>query len=337
MNNKNKVLMIFTGGTIAMKVDPGMDAAVPSVGSNELLDMVRDVEKVATIETIDFSNIPSPHMTPSLMLELANLVKQNIDRVDITGIVISHGTDTLEETACFLDLIVKSEKPIILVGSMRNNSELGYDGAANISAAIYTACSPQAKNKGVLVVMNNEIHAARDVTKTNAVAIDTFKSPDTGPLGIIANREVIFYRENISHDFINTEKIEDKVALIKAAAGMDSDIIEFYLSSGYKGIVIEAFGSGNLPPSMVNGVKKAIEKEIPVILVSRCISGPVVPAYGYEGGGKQLLDLGVIFGGNQLGQKVRIKLMLILGITRDLNEIKQYFNGTQLSKIKIYK
>ena len=325
----HKVLMVFTGGTIAMKVDPDKDAAVPAVGSSELMDMVKEVEKIATIETMDFSNIPSPHMTPTLMLELANVVKENAKRDDLTGIVISHGTDTLEETAFFLDLNIQSDKPIILVGAMRNNSEVGYDGAANISAAIHTACSPQAKHKGVLAVMNNEIHAARDVTKTNAVAIDTFKSPDTGPLGIVANQDVIFYRENIKDEHIDTEKIEEKVALIKAVAGMESDLIEFYLDSGYKGIVIEALGSGNLPPSMVSGVKKAIDKKIPVILVSRCIKGPVVPAYGYEGGGKQLLDLGVILGGNQLGQKARIKLMLILGVTNDLEDIKYFFNGTQ--------
>src|SRR5690554_2034696 len=127
-----KVLMIFTGGTIAMKVDEKLDAAVPGVESNELVNMVKDVNSFTDIETIDFANIPSPHMTPGLMLDLGKLVLKNIVREDITGIVITHGTDTLEETAYFLDLMVESEKPIILVGSMRNNSELGYDGAANI-------------------------------------------------------------------------------------------------------------------------------------------------------------------------------------------------------------
>lgn len=321
----NKVLMIFTGGTIAMKVDEDLDAAIPGVESNELVNMVRDVSSFTDIETIDFANIPSPHMTPSLMLDLAKIVKENIVRDDISGIVITHGTDTLEETSYFLDLMVDNEKPIILVGSMRNNSELGYDGAANIAAAIYTACSPEARGKGVLVVMNDQIHAARYVTKTNTVATDTFKSPELGPLGVLSNGKVIFYMKGLKREHINTDSIENKVGLIKAVAGMEADIVDFYIDSGYKGLVIEALGCGNLPPAMVDGVKRAIEKNIPLVLVSRCINGSVEPVYGYEGGGKQLMDLGLIMGGNQLGHKARIKLMQILSITSDPNKIKKMF------------
>src|SRR5699024_8334271 len=240
------------------------DAAVPGLESDELVNMVKDVKNFTEIETIDFSNLPSPHMTPDLMLDLAKLVKQNIVREDITGIVITHGTDTMEETAYFLDLMINSEKPLILVGSMRNNSELGYDGAANISAAIYTACSSEAKNKGVLVVMNDEIHAAKYVTKTNTVATDTFKSPELGPIGVFSNGRAVFYMESIKKEHINTEKIENKVALIKTVAGMESDIIDFYLDNNYEGIVIEALGAGNLPPLMLKGVKRAVSKDIAI-------------------------------------------------------------------------
>lgn len=322
---KNKVVMIFTGGTIAMKVDPDMDAAIPAVGSGELMNMVRDVNEVADIETIDFANIPSPHMTPKIMLELSKVVKENISREDVSGVVITHGTDTLEETAYFLDLIVNTNKPIILVGAMKNNSELGYDGAANIAAAIYTACNPDSKNKGVLAVMNNEIFAAKDVTKTNTVALDTFKSPELGPIGIVSNNEVIFYRNVLNRQYIDTDTIENKVALIKTVAGMEPDIIDFFIGKEYKGLVIEALGCGNLPPAMVPGIKRAIDTNIPVVLVSRCINGRVEPVYGYEGGGKELKNLGVILGGNLLGHKARIKLMLILGTTDNIEEIRSIF------------
>src|SRR5690606_37735656 len=128
-----------------------------------------------------------------------------------TGVVVTHGTDTLEETAYLLDLIVDSEKPIAVVGAMRNSSELGYDGSSNLSAAICTVISKNARNKGVLVVMNNEVNAASEVTKTNTLSLDTFKSPEFGPLGIVDNDEVIFYREIISKKHIETEKIEPKV------------------------------------------------------------------------------------------------------------------------------
>ena len=322
---KSNVVMIFTGGTIAMEVDPDLDAAIPAVGGNELMNMVKNVSAVTDFETIDFSNIPSPHMTPSIMLDLSKVVKENISREDVTGVVITHGTDTLEETSYFLDLIVDTDKPIVLCGAMKNNSELGYDGAANIASAIYTAIAPEAKNKGVLVVMNNEIHAARDVIKTNTVALDTFKSPEFGPIGVVENNEVKIYRNTIGRQKINTDSIENKVALIKSVAGMESDIIDFYIESGYKGLVVEALGCGNLPPAMVPGLKNAIDKNIPVILVSRCMNGSVVPCYGYEAGGKQLHDMGLILGGNLSGPKARIKLIILLSITKDLDVIKSYF------------
>lgn len=322
---KNKVVVIFTGGTISMKIDPEIHAAIPALNSDEIMAMVTNIGNVAEIESINYSNIPSPHITSRHMMEIAELVKENIIREDVTGVVITHGTDTLEETAYLLDLIIQSEKPIIVVGAMRNSSELGYDGSSNLSAAICTAISPKAKNRGVLVVMNNEVNAASEVTKTNTLSLDTFKSPEFGPLGIVDNDEVIFYRDKANNKFINTDSIETKVALIKTATDVGLDILDFYIDSGYKGVVLEALGRGNIPPQLVPGIKKAIEKNIPIIMVSRCHTGRVLDTYGYEGGGKHLRDLGVIFGGNLPGQKARIKLMLSLGSTDNMEEIRKIF------------
>ena len=322
---KKKILIIFTGGTIAMKVDPNLDAAIPALNSDEIISTVSNIEEIVDVETINFGNLPSPHIKPGHMLEISEIIKENINREDISGIVVTHGTDTLEETAYFLDLVIDNEKPIVLLGSMRNYSELGYDGSSNLSAAICTAISDKARGKGVLVVMNNEVNAAGEVTKTNTLSLDTFKSPEFGPLGIVDNEEVIFYRDIIDRKHISTSKIEDKIALIKTGSGMDSNIINFYIDSGYKGIVIEALGRGNIPPEMVSGIERAIEKNIPVVMVSRCHTGRVLDSYGYKGGGKHLRDLGVILGGNLPGQKARIKLMLILGKTNDKSEIKEIF------------
>lgn len=322
---KKKILIIFTGGTIAMKVDPNLDAAIPALNSDEIISTVSNIEEIVDVETINFGNLPSPHIKPGHMLEISEIIKENINREDISGIVVTHGTDTLEETAYFLDLVIDNEKPIVLLGSMRNYSELGYDGSSNLSAAICTAISDKARGKGVLVVMNNEVNAAGEVTKTNTLSLDTFKSPEFGPLGIVDNEEVIFYRDIIDRKHISTSKIEDKIALIKTGSGMDSNIINFYIDSGYKGIVIEALGRGNIPPEMVSGIERAIEKSIPVVMVSRCHTGRVLDSYGYKGGGKHLRDLGVILGGNLPGQKARIKLMLILGKTNDKSEIKEIF------------
>lgn len=319
---KNKVAIIFTGGTISMKIDPRIHAAIPALSAEDIIGMITNIEKFSDIEVINYANIPSPHITPSMMMEIAMLVKKTIARDDITGIIVTHGTDTLEETAYLLDLIIKTDKAIVVAGAMRNSSELGYDGSSNLSAALCTAISNRSRNKGVLVVMNNEVNAASEVTKTNTLSLDTFKSPEFGPLGIVDNDEVIFYRDIVTHQFIDTNTIEEKVALIKTVPGMESDILDFYIDSGYKGIIIEAMGRGNIPPAMMPGVKRAINKNIPIVIVSRCPTGRVLDSYGYEGGGKHLRELGVVFGGNLPGQKIRIKLMLALGSTKDMNTIK---------------
>lgn len=325
--NKKKVAAIFTGGTISMKVDKRLSAAIPAMSSEEIMGMVTNIDRLAEIETVPFARIPGPHMSPELMLDLAKVVKETIARDDIEGVIITHGTDSLEETAYFLDLNIQSEKPVVVVGSMRNASELGYDGPSNLSAAICTAISPEARNRGVLVVMNNEVNAAREVTKTHTMSLDTFKSFSFGPLGIVDNDEVIFYRDMKRHGFILTDTIEPAVDLIKSVAGMDDKYINFCIENGTKGIVIEAMGRGNVPPLMLPGILKAIEMQIPVIIVSRCPMGRVLDSYGYEGGGKMLRNAGAIFGGDLNGQKARIKLILALAKYHSIEEIKALFES----------
>lgn len=324
MTNK-KVAIIFTGGTISMKIDPRISAAIPALSSEEIMSMVTNIDKFADIEIVDFERIPGPHMTPQKMMELSKLTKKLLNREDIDGVVITHGTDTLEETAFLMDLNNFSNKAIVIAGAMRNGSELGYDGPSNLAAAVCTVISDQAQDKGVLVVMNNEVNAASEVTKTHTLSLDTFKSLEFGPLGIVDNDEVIFYRDIVKRHHIETETIEDRVCLIKSYAGMDSSLINYCIESGAKGIVIEAMGRGNIPPMMVNGIKNAISKGIKIVLVSRCPMGRVLDSYGYEGGGKKLRNLGVIFGGSLNGQKARIKLMLALSVTDDNDKVKEIF------------
>lgn len=322
---KKRIAVIFTGGTISMKVDERLAAAIPALSSEEIMSMVTNIDRIADIEVITFGSYPGPHMTPEHIWELSTLVKTTISRDDIHGVVITHGTDSLEETAYFLDLNINCEKPIVFVAAMRNSSELGYDGPSNLSSAICTATSDDAKNKGVLIVLNNEVNSARETTKSHTLSLDTFKSLEFGPLGIVDNDEVIFYRNIIKHDHIETDTYEKKVALIKACVGIDSDYMNYAIEHGTKGFIIEAMGRGNVPPDLVPGIANAIQKGIPVVIVSRCPMGRVLDTYGYEGGGKDLRNLGAIFGGNLNGQKARIKLMLALGKTNSYDAIKQMF------------
>lgn len=307
-----KVAVVFNGGTISMKIDERIKAAVPSLTGEEIMAMVTGIERYAEVESYSFSSKPSPHMTIENMLELSKFIKNLINREDIDGVVLTHGTDTLEETAYFLDLTIDTNKVIVVTGAMRSSSELGYDGPFNLATSICTAISEDAKGRGVLVCFNGELNSAAEVTKANSMALNAFKTPNFGPIGIVDNNKVLFYRNTIKHKIYNVESINNDVMLIKCVAGMNSDIIDFAIEKGYKGIVIEALGRGNVPPIMVDGIKRALNKKIPVVIVSRCFEGRVYESYGYEGGGKMLKDLGVFFEESIPGQKARIKLIVAL-------------------------
>lgn len=323
--NKKKVAIVFTGGTISMTVDEKVGAAIPTLSGEQIMSMVTNIDKVAEVEVLNFDEIPGPHVTPERMMELKDYVNALLLREDICGVVITHGTDSLEETAFFLDLTITSVKPVIVTGAMRSSSELGYDGPSNLSAAVCTAISDKAVNKGVLVVLNNEVLLASEATKTNTLSLNTFQALSSGPLGVIDCNELVLSKDSGRRTLIDTNKVESKVALFKAGVGMDDSFIRFAADSGYKGIVIEAMGRGNIPPMMYEGVKYAREKDIPVVIVSRCHSGRVFDSYGYLGSGRDLRNLGCIFGGDLPGQKARIKLMLALGKTDNLDEIKDFF------------
>lgn len=320
-----KIAIVFTGGTISMKVDPRLAAAIPAMTNEEIMSMVTNIDRMATLELIDFAHLPGPHMTPERIMKLSNDIKALVARDDIDGVVVTHGTDSLEETAFLLDLNVLTEKPIVMVAAMRNGSELGYDGPSNIAAAIATAASENARGKGCLVVLNNEVNAASEVTKTHTLSLNTFRSLEFGPLGVVDNDEVIFYRDMTRHPHIDVDNLDDRVDLIKAVVGMDSGLIRYCVDRGAKGLVIEGMGRGNLPPAMLDGIDYALSRDVHIVLVSRCPTGRVLDSYGYEGGGKDLRGRGVILGGNLNGQKARMKLMLALARSNDSVEIKNMF------------
>lgn len=322
--NRPKVCIIFTGGTISMTVDDEIGAAIPTLSGEQILSMVSNIDKMADIEVINFAEIPGPHMTIDKLLELKMLVRERLNDPSVTGVIVTHGTDTLEETAYFLDLTIDHKKPVVVVGAMRNSSELGYDGSSNLAAAVCTAISPKAQNKGVLVVLNNEVNAAAEVAKTNTLSLDTFQSP-YGPIGIIDTNDLIVYRDIAYRQTIDTEEVERKVDLIKTVVDMDDRLIRSCTDSGTVGLVIEAMGRGNVSPQVMDGIRYAIEKGVVVVVVSRCYSGRVFTSYGYAGGGKELADLGVIMGGDMRGPKARLKLMLALGKTRDMEMIQRCF------------
>lgn len=322
---KKKILIIHTGGTISMSEDESTGAVSPSE-NNPLTEKTMGLVDFADLIIEEPFNLPSPHITPKEMLDLKNIIVKYSLQGDIAGVVITHGTDTLEETAYFLDLTVHTSIPIVVTGAMRSSNEVGADGLYNLISSIKVAASDEAKNKGVLVVLNDEIHTAENVTKTHTSNIATFQSPQYGPIGIVTKRGVFFHHVPSRTEYYNIHDVTKKVVLIKAHAGMDSSLLYAINELPCDGIVIEALGQGNLPPAAIPGIQALIHNQIPVVFVSRCFNGIAQDTYAYEGGGKQLKELGVIFSNGLNGQKARLKLLILLTTTNQIKTIEEAFS-----------
>lgn len=320
------ILVVFTGGTFSMRIDENTGAAVPCLNGDDLLKLIPGAKGLGNLSTYDFGMYPGPHMTPELMLELSKKVQEFIKREDIDGVIVTHGTDTLEETAYLLDLTIKTDKPIVFIGAMKTSSESDWDGPKNLIDALHVCNNENSKELGVLVVLDGEINAASEVTKTHTEKVETFHSLDFGAMGFVDRGKVFFNRAPIKLETIETGKLNSNVDLIKVYAGMDEKFFKFSVDSGTEGLVVEAMGVGNVPPEAFSGIKYARDKGIPVVLVSRCPAGEILDVYGYPGAGKWLKKEGVIFADYLNGQKARIKLILSLGLTNSQNELIKLFD-----------
>jgi len=307
------VVFIATGGTIAMKIDPVKRAPVPAISGEDLLATVPDASKYATIEVKNVSNVPSDYMDPVRWTALTREVAAALARPDVAGVIVSHGTDTLEETAYWLDLTVDSEKPVVLFGAQRDASEPDSDGPRNLLNAVRIAVDPQSKGKGVVLAMNGQINAAREVTKTHTSSVETFKSGDLGFLGAVDADRVVYWRAPLRrwHVPIETDRMPS-VEIVAMYGGADGYLVKAALDHGARGIVIQALGWGNVNQPMFAAIKDAIARGVPVVIASRVPNGRVLPNYGWEGGGRTLVDAGAVMGDDLSPQKARILLMLLL-------------------------
>ncbi len=309
-----------------MKIDEKSGGAVPHFHGDELLNKIPEANELANISMYEFGMYPGPHMTPELMLELSRKINEFVSDDNIDGIIVTHGTDTLEETAYFLDLTVKTSKPIVVIGAMKTSTEPDWDGPKNLLDAIHLINNTYSEGLGVLVCLNGEINAASEVTKTHTENIETFHSLDFGALGFVDRGRVFFNRAPRKLEVIPVNEINPNVDLIKVYAGMDEKFFRFSADSGIDGLVVEAMGVGNVPPKALEGIKYVLNKNIPVVLVSRCPAGETEDIYSYPGAGKWLKEAGVIFTDFLNGQKARIKLIVCLGLTKDSDKLHQFFN-----------
>lgn len=316
------VAVLATGGTIAQT-----DSKEATLLVDHLVGAVPQLKSIARVSAEQLFQVSSPDITLDNWLTLAKRVNTLLARDDIQGIVITHGTDTMEETAYFLDLVVKSVKPVVLVGSMRGSKALGADGPANLYNAVVTAASSSAQRKGVLVVMNERIHSARDVTKTNAFTLDAFNSTDFGPIGYVQAGVAYFYREPYRRHTTSTEfdvsaiSSLPKVAVVYSHVGVDSSVFEGSLLAGAKGIVYAGTGNGSIPKALQPSAMKASKEGIPVVRASR-VNGGVVERNGEHNDD----ETGWIVADSLNPQKARILLMLALTKTRDPKAIQGMFS-----------
>ena len=317
-----KILVLHTGGTISMQADAS--GAVVTSQDNPMNHVTNPLKGIE-VHALDFLNLPSPHIKPKHMLALYHKIKEEADNYD--GVVITHGTDTLEETAYFLDTMEIPLMPIVLTGAMRSSNELGSDGVYNYLSALRVASDDKAADKGVLVVMNDEIHAAKYVTKTHTTNVSTFQTPTHGPLGLIMKQEILYFKTAEPRVRFDLEHIQGLVPIISAYAGMTDELIDMLDLEQLDGLVIQAFGAGNVPKETAQKLENLLQKGIPVALVSRCFNGIAEPVYAYQGGGVQLQRAGVFFVKELNAQKARLKLLIALNAGLKGQALKDYMEG----------
>jgi L-asparaginase len=317
------VQLVFTGGTISMRIDDS-GGAVPALSGREIVASVPGIEKEARLTLEDYARLPGPHVTPRWMWELKGHVARHLDDPEVDAVVITHGTDTLEETAFLLDLTLASPKPVVFCGAMRTVSEPGWDGPANLLSAVRVATHPGSPGRGVLIALGEQVHAASEVTKWHTQSLAAFRSPH-GALGAMERDSIVYYRPPYRGPVLAARTLVSEVDLFTMAAGLDGTPLAASVARGARGIVIEATGAGNVPPSVMPALRAALEAGVAVVLVSRCPEGRVFPAYGYEGGGRRLRELGVIMGGALPGPKARIKLMVALGVSTEREALRRMF------------
>ena len=307
-----------------MKRGPMVGGAVPSLKGQDFLSLLPRSEYQVVFE--EFANLPSSHLTTPMLIELVRRVEARVQLPDVAGVVLTHGTDTLEETAYLLDLVIANSKPIVVTGAMRTANAVGYDGIANLAAAIRVAGSEAAHDQGVLVAFNEQIFAAAQVQKVHSQALGAFAAPSSGPIGSTASGMPIFCQRVARRQTIALHRLEEPVDLLTVTQSCDDRLLRAAIESGSRGLVIEALGSGRVPPWWLPLLQNARARGIPVVITSRTGAGDLGDEYGYVGAYHDLRRLGCLFAPGLNGPKARVKLMLALGTVKVADDVRQFFD-----------
>jgi L-asparaginase len=314
-----RVAVIFTGGTISMRQDPTAGGNVPVLGGADLLATVPGLDAIAEVEPIDLGLTPASHLQFDDLFRIHHAVEDAVTRDDVAGAVVVQGTDAIEETAFWFDLLHAGPKPIVVTGAMRSASQPGFEGPRNLADAIRVAASPDAAaaDLGAVVVLDGTIDAADDVSKTHASAFDTFRSLNRGSLGRVDGERVVVAGPRGPRRHVAASRAATRVFLVVATVATDGTPIAALHAAGADGFVVAATGAGNTDPALLAAAEAAMAAGIPVAVVSRCPAGAAGTGYAFPGGGATWLRAGALFAGHLTGPKARIALALGIGAGLD--------------------
>jgi L-asparaginase len=313
----SRVVAIFTGGTISMRVDTALGGNVPTLDGAAIVAATPGLDRIAEVEVVDLGRTPASHFSFAQLFEIGDAIRAAQADPAIDGVVVIQGTDVLEETAFFWDLILDDPKPVVVTGAMRSASDPGYDGPANLRDAVMVAAAPTFRGQGAVTCLAGTVHAADDVTKTHASALDTFQSLNDGPLGSVEEGGISVLRQRAGRRHVAATSAADDVRIVIAHVAMDGAVIDALIPIGLAGLVVEATGAGNTSPGLLEAAQRVMERGVPVVLATRCPAGAAGTGYAFPGGGATWVRAGALLPGHLTGPKARIALALGLGAGLD--------------------
>ena len=304
--------LLFTGGTISMQRDPAAGGNVPAHAGEALVAFAPGLDRIAPYWLENWAMVPACHLGPDRLWALRERVREIAQAGEVTGIVVTHGTDTIEETAYLLARTLPTGMPVAITGAMRTSSDAGWDGPRNLLDAARVAASPASAGRGAMVVFHGEILAGETAVKTHATDPAAFSAPHARPIGRIEHDAVVYDAPPRDREpAVLPDGLQARVALVPVVVGDDGTMLDLARPE-HDGVVVEAFGSGNMPPGAVPAVRRWLDDGKPVVLATRCAYGQVTPVYAFEGGGARTVAMGVVPAGPRTPSQARMELVLAL-------------------------
>jgi L-asparaginase len=310
--------LLFTGGTISMQRDQSAGGNVPTHGGEALVEFAGGLEKVSPYVIENWARVPACHLGPDRLWQLRQRVLEIVESGNARGVVITHGTDILEESAYLLARTLPRDIPVAMTGAMRTSSDPDWDGPRNLLAAAAVAANPQSRARGVMVVFNGKVFAGQTAVKVHATDLDAFDAPHGVPVGHVMDGAVVYNQNRPcerAEPLLELDDLSARIALVPVVVGDTGALLDLARPT-HDGVVVEAFGSGNVPPGALPAIGRWIHEGKPVVLASRCPAGEVTPMYAFEGGGIGLVRMGAVPAGPRTPSQARMELMISVSAGR---------------------